>query len=132
MSQSMHGSQRPAMRRPPTQKSLSSLTSGRRGSRFARSVRPHSPYRQVLRMAERACADDPNAHSLIAFTSGVTGEPKGIVHTSNTMIASTDSMVAAFGGAVEHEVGMNPNPVGHNTGVFITFVLPFLHDLERL
>jgi cyclohexanecarboxylate-CoA ligase len=50
-----------------------------------------------LPMAERDCAEDPNAPSLIAFTGGVTGEPKGIVHSQNTMSAATAGMVAAFG-----------------------------------
>lgn len=95
-------------------------------------VRPFEDLFKSGQMAEAACADDPDAYGLIAFTSGVTGEPKGIVHTSNTMIASTDAMVAAFGGAVGAEVAMNPNPVGHNTGVFVTFLLPFLHDLQGL
>jgi len=84
-------------------------------------------------LSEGDCASDPDAPSIIAFTSGITGEPKGVVHSQRSIIAATNAMVAAFGGAEPHrEVGMNPNPVGHGTGLFVTFVLPFLHRFRAM
>ncbi|WP_037370773.1 AMP-binding protein [Amycolatopsis orientalis] len=48
---------------------------------------------------------DPNDVTLLIFTSGTTGEPKGVMHTHNTMVAANDPLPARLGvgpGSVLH------------------------------
>lgn len=40
---------------------------------------------------------DPNDVTLLIFTSGTTGEPKGVMHTHNTMVAANDPLPARLG-----------------------------------
>lgn len=44
-----------------------------------------------------ALRPDPNAVTLLIFTSGTTGEPKGVMHTHNTAIAANDPLPARLG-----------------------------------
>jgi cyclohexanecarboxylate-CoA ligase len=60
---------------------------------------------------------DPNAVTELAFTSGTTGEPKGVLHTHNTAVATVGSTLRRQGlhpGSVVHVA----SPVGHNSGYF--------------
>lgn len=41
--------------------------------------------------------DDPDALAYLAFTSGTTGFPKGVMHSQNTLLANARDMVAAWG-----------------------------------
>ncbi|QBX56419.1 cyclohexanecarboxylate-CoA ligase [Nocardioides seonyuensis] len=40
---------------------------------------------------------DPNDVTLLIFTSGTTGEPKGVMHTHNTVVAANDPLPARLG-----------------------------------
>lgn len=40
---------------------------------------------------------DPNDVTLLIFTSGTTGEPKGVLHTHNTMVAANDPLPERLG-----------------------------------
>ena len=40
---------------------------------------------------------DPNAVTLLIFTSGTTGEPKGVMHTHNTVVAANNPLPARLG-----------------------------------
>jgi cyclohexanecarboxylate-CoA ligase len=40
---------------------------------------------------------DPNDVTLLIFTSGTTGEPKGVMHTHNTMVAANDPLPPRLG-----------------------------------
>jgi cyclohexanecarboxylate-CoA ligase len=40
---------------------------------------------------------DPNAVTLLIFTSGTTGEPKGVMHTHNTVVAANDALPERLG-----------------------------------
>lgn len=42
-------------------------------------------------------ADDPDSVSYLAFTSGTTGMPKGVMHSDNTLLANARAMVADWG-----------------------------------
>lgn len=44
-----------------------------------------------------AVRPDPNAVTLLIFTSGTTGEPKGVMHTHNTVIAANDALPERLG-----------------------------------
>ncbi|CAM3877207.1 AMP-binding protein [Tsukamurella ocularis] len=44
-----------------------------------------------------ALRPDPNDVSLLIFTSGTTGEPKGVMHTHNTLVAANNPLPARLG-----------------------------------
>jgi cyclohexanecarboxylate-CoA ligase len=71
------------------------------------SERPERSYVGALR--------DPNEVVEIAFTSGSTGEPKGVVHTANTLHAEHRAWLtgAQLG---EADVFFMPSTVGHQIG----------------
>ena len=58
----------------------------------------------------------PDAVAQLAFTSGTTGEPKGILHTHNTLIASAASYVERFS-VDDQDVLHMASTVGHQTGI---------------
>jgi cyclohexanecarboxylate-CoA ligase len=57
----------------------------------------------------------PDDMSVIMFTSGTTGEPKGVMHTSNSLIACCKALTTRFG-LDSSDVLLVASPVGHMTG----------------
>jgi acyl-CoA synthetase (AMP-forming)/AMP-acid ligase II len=58
---------------------------------------------------------DPNAIAAVLFTSGTEADPKGIVHSHNTLQANILALEELLGLSKEDGVFM-PSPVGHGTG----------------
>lgn len=58
---------------------------------------------------------DPAAMSVLMYTSGTTGEPKGVMHCQNTMIACVKSLGDRFG-LTPDDVQIGSTPFGHMTG----------------
>jgi cyclohexanecarboxylate-CoA ligase len=81
----------------------------------------HQSYDDFLARADRANPSDPepslDANSVvqIAFTSGTTGEPKGVMHTHNTLRATGQGLIDHLQLAPE-QVNLVVSPVGHQTG----------------
>ena len=67
---------------------------------------------------------DPNAVKLLLYTSGTTGNPKGVLHTHNTLRAEIDAVVA-FWRLTSKDVVLMPSPVTHITGYLYALELPF-------
>ncbi|MEC7762146.1 MAG: AMP-binding protein [Pseudomonadota bacterium] len=58
---------------------------------------------------------DPGEMAVLMYTSGTTGEPKGVMHCFNTLIACCKSLGDRFGLDAD-DVHMGSTPFGHMTG----------------
>ncbi len=64
----------------------------------------------------------PDDLAVIMFTSGTTGSPKGVMHTSNTLVACTMALAGRFGLDAD-DVLLACSPVGHMTGYAAVVVI---------
>lgn len=67
---------------------------------------------------------DPDAVKLVLYTSGTTGNPKGVLHSHNTIMAEIDAVID-FWGIQEHDVVLMPSPVTHITGYLYALEIAF-------
>ena len=58
---------------------------------------------------------DPDKIVYLAFTSGTTGTPKGVMHSDNTLLANGRAMVADWGHD-ERSVLLSLSPMSHHIG----------------
>lgn len=70
-----------------------------------------------------ASTSDPDALAVILYTSGSTADPKGVLHSCNTLGAECDAM-AEFYALTPDEVFVMPSPVGHISGLLYGVLLP--------
>lgn len=70
-----------------------------------------------------ALRPDPNEVTLLIFTSGTTGEPKGVMHTHNTAIAANDPLPARLGITADSVIHM-ASTLAHLTGFLYGARLP--------
>lgn len=61
----------------------------------------------------------------LLYTSGTTGEPKGVMHTSNTMLSNLAPFAERLGLGTEDVVHM-PSPLAHQLGFMYGIVLPVM------
>lgn len=67
----------------------------------------------------------PNALSLLMYTSGTTGQPKGVMHTQNTLIGN----IVKFADRVElnaNDVFLMASPLAHLTGFLYGLMMPVI------
>ena len=64
----------------------------------------------------------PDDIAVLMFTSGTTGSPKGVMHTSNTLIACTNALSGRFH-LTDDDVMLACSPVGHMTGYAAVMML---------
>lgn len=67
----------------------------------------------------------PNALSLLMYTSGTTGQPKGVMHTQNTLIGN----IVKFADRVElnsDDVFLMASPLAHLTGFLYGLMMPVI------
>ena len=72
--------------------------------------------------AGTASALQPDALAVMMFTSGTTGSPKGVMHTSNTLIACLNALSGRFGLDAD-DVLLCCSPLGHMTGYAAVLML---------
>jgi len=63
----------------------------------------------------RALKQDPNQVVYLAFTSGTTGQPKGVMHSDNTLLANARAMASDWNIGTESVV-YALSPLSHNLG----------------
>jgi cyclohexanecarboxylate-CoA ligase len=61
----------------------------------------------------------------LLYTSGTTGEPKGVMHTSNTMLSNLAPFAERLGLGAEDVIHM-PSPLAHQLGFMYGIVLPVM------
>ena len=64
----------------------------------------------------------PDDLAVVMFTSGTTGSPKGVMHTTNTMVACNNALAARFG-LGGSDVLLACSPLGHMTGYAAVMLL---------
>src|SRR5207302_3400995 len=88
-------------------------------------------------VSERATGEVPPADlspdepHVLAYTSGTTADPKGVVHSHNTLLAECRGLSQASGGGPD-DVFLCPNPIGHIAGVYSALIAPFLLGYRKL
>src|SRR6202045_5336354 len=80
-------------------------------SSFERSLLPAGPGGESAKSPSLG----PDDISVVMFTSGTTGEPKGVIHTSNSLVGCTKALTQRFG-LHDNEVLLVASPVAHMTG----------------
>jgi cyclohexanecarboxylate-CoA ligase len=68
---------------------------------------------------------DPNHVCEVIFTSGTTGEPKGVMHTPNTALAALYPALERLG-FTERDVVLMSSTLGHQTGYLYGYCATFL------
>lgn len=63
----------------------------------------------------------PDDLTVLMFTSGTTGSPKGVMHSSNTLVACMNALGGRFG-LTQDDIYQASTPVGHMTG-YVAVVL---------
>ncbi|HEX4777604.1 MAG TPA: AMP-binding protein [Acidimicrobiia bacterium] len=71
-------------------------------------------------------AVDPDAPAIVAFTSGTTRDPKGVVHTHRTIVCETRQLDWMFPNGGPPQI--TGAPVGHFIGMVNAFLVPLLRD----
>ncbi len=70
-----------------------------------------------------ALRPNPNEVTLLIFTSGTTGEPKGVMHTHNTVVAANNPLPARLGISADSVIHM-ASTLAHLTGFLYGARLP--------
>jgi cyclohexanecarboxylate-CoA ligase len=68
---------------------------------------------------------DPNAVTEVIFTSGTTGEPKGVMHTSNTVLSIIYPLIERLRFS-ERDVTLMSSTFGHQTGFLYGYCMTLL------
>ncbi|RDH80448.1 cyclohexanecarboxylate-CoA ligase [Mycolicibacterium moriokaense] len=77
----------------------------------------------VAARRQTARSGEPTDICLLLFTSGTTSEPKGVLHSHQTIIWEMRSIIREFGLCRQDRIFM-PSPIGHLTGIVYGVYLP--------
>jgi cyclohexanecarboxylate-CoA ligase len=67
----------------------------------------------------------PNDVLLLMYTSGTTGEPKGVMHTSNTLFANLNAFIETYS-LTQNDVILGASPMAHLTGFGYLAMIPLI------
>ncbi|MGE2733053.1 AMP-binding protein [Mycolicibacterium vaccae] len=95
----------------------------------ADTVRPdghEQPFEELLAAEPMAgtVPADPAAPALIAFTSGTTRNPKGVIHSHQTLVFETRQLLENY--PPDRGRQLTATPVGHFIGMLGAFLIPVL------
>ncbi len=68
---------------------------------------------------------DPNTVHEVVFTSGTTGEPKGVMHTANTTLSTMYTLIERLA-FTERDILLMASTLGHQTGYLYGYCLNLL------
>ena len=77
----------------------------------------------------RTCRPDPNDVTEIMYTSGTTGEPKGVMHTANTLLCKGRLASELFGFKGDDVIFMG-SPLAHQTGFMYGCILAIFNGCK--
>ena len=86
-------------------------------------TRPHDAAAARALFAERRPGADDVVE--ILYTSGTTGEPKGVMHCSNTLLSNLDPYIRRLG-LGDRDVVLMASPLAHQTGFLYGVMMPIL------
>ena len=72
-----------------------------------------------------AYEQDPDEVAVLMFTSGTTGEPKGVMHTSNTLMATLATTISELK-ITRDDVALCAAPMGHMVGLALLAIMPLM------
>jgi len=78
---------------------------------------------EVSRATIDGLRPDPNMVATLMFTSGTTAEPKGVMHTNNTMGAGAQQVAKAYS-MTDDDVVFMASPIGHTTALLAGARMP--------
>jgi cyclohexanecarboxylate-CoA ligase len=76
-----------------------------------------------------ALRPDPNAVDQLIFSSGTTGEPKGVLHSSNTLDVASRGISDPLG-LGHDDVVLMFSPLGHQTGFLYGMCMPLVNGMK--
>jgi acyl-CoA synthetase len=84
----------------------------------ASGLTPQDRFRPIARIADNELpfSADPNRITYLAYTSGTTGQPKGVMHSDNTILANARVMVKDWS-FDQNTVVYSFSPLSHNIGI---------------
>jgi cyclohexanecarboxylate-CoA ligase len=74
---------------------------------------------------EEVAPVDENTPLLLLYTSGTTANPKGVIHTHNTLLHENQTIIELYDLGSEDAIFM-PSPVTHITGLLYGLEMPFV------
>jgi cyclohexanecarboxylate-CoA ligase len=75
--------------------------------------------------------DDAEAIALLLYTSGTTADPKGVLHSHETLLAEARSL-GPIHGLHEDDVTLMPSPLAHVSGIVHAFLVPCVYGARAV
>lgn len=90
------------------------------------AVMQSGPSMEGIQVPAGAVPLAPDDLSVLMFTSGTTGSPKGVMHSSNTLVACMNALGGRFG-LTRDDIYQASTPVGHMTGYVAVVLIGLRH-----
>jgi cyclohexanecarboxylate-CoA ligase len=74
---------------------------------------------------------DAEAIALLLYTSGTTADPKGVLHSHETLLAEARSLGPVHG-LDEHDTTLMPSPLAHVSGIVHAFLVPLVYGARAV